>query len=133
MLVAYLLLLFIFIPKKAHSEQLDTPATPPTFPAIADKPRTIARYAAQYGADYSIAVAIARCESQLNPNARNSGSSAKGLYQFLDGTWAHYGKMHWGSLEGKSVLDYGDNAELGVWVIATYGTADWDASKYCWN
>lgn len=128
------MLLFIFIPKKAHSEPLDTPPTPPaTFPVAADKPRTIERYAAQYGADYDLSVAIARCESRLNPAARNPSSTAKGLFQFLDGTWAHYGRMHWGSLEGKSVLDYGDNAELGTWVIAKYGTRDWNASKHCWG
>lgn len=31
---------------------------------------------------------IAHCESSLNPIAKNKQSSAKGLFQFLDGTWA---------------------------------------------
>lgn len=30
---------------------------------------------------------VMMCESGGNPNAKNSGSSASGLFQFLDGTW----------------------------------------------
>ncbi len=96
-------------------------------------PRTIETYAALYGAPYKLALAIARCESQLNPLAKNPHSSAKGIFQFLDGSFTHYGLKHWGSLEGRSVLNYGDSAELGTWVIATYGTTPWDASIACWG
>lgn len=41
---------------------------------------------------------LAMAESSLNPNARAKTSSAKGLYQFTDGTWntmvKRYGKQH---------------------------------------
>lgn len=36
-----------------------------------------------------VALAIAQCESRLDPYAANPVSSAKGLYQFTDGTWAY--------------------------------------------
>jgi len=39
--------------------------------------------------DPDVAVAIAQCESQLDPYASNPHSSAKGLFQFTDGTWAY--------------------------------------------
>lgn len=41
--------------------------------------------------DEELALRIARCESTLNPSARNNTSSALGLYQFLEGTWEYIG------------------------------------------
>lgn len=76
---------------------------------------------------------IAMCESRNNPNAKNPNSSASGRFQFLTGTWKHYGLQKWGTLEGRSVFDYGDNTELAYWVVRTYGTRDWNASKHCWQ
>lgn len=43
------------------------------------------------GVNPDTALRIARCESNLNPKAKNSKSSALGLYQFLDGTWRWIG------------------------------------------
>ena len=73
------------------------------------------------------------CESNLNPKAKNPDSTAKGVFQFLDGTWKYYGLMKWGTLEGKDVLDFDDNVELATWVIGKYGTRDWNPSKHCWE
>jgi len=86
-----------------------------------------------YGADYQLAHNIAACESRLDPTAKNAHSSAKGVYQFLDGTWEYYGLKHWGTLAGRDVLNFADNVDLGVWVIANYGTKDWIPSKACWG
>lgn len=76
---------------------------------------------------------IEHCESRGNPNAKNPHSTAKGLFQFLDGTWKHYGLKHWGTLEGRDVYDPEDNRELAEYVITNYGTRDWNASKHCWG
>lgn len=43
--------------------------------------------AEDYGLDPDQAVMIAQCESGLDERARNPVSSAKGIYQFTDGTW----------------------------------------------
>lgn len=40
-----------------------------------------------HGVDPDMAVMIARCESGLDAYASNPNSTAKGVYQFLDGTW----------------------------------------------
>lgn len=45
--------------------------------------------AVTYGVDPDMAVAIAQCESRLDEYAQNPVSSAKGLYQFTDGTWEY--------------------------------------------
>lgn len=43
--------------------------------------------AREYGVSEDVALAIAQCESRLDPYAMNPVSSAKGVYQFTDGTW----------------------------------------------
>lgn len=52
----------------------------------------IRAYAKIYGTvDADRAVLIAKCESNLDPFASNKTSTAKGVYQFLDGTWEAIG------------------------------------------
>ncbi|MFA6989759.1 MAG: transglycosylase SLT domain-containing protein [Candidatus Gastranaerophilaceae bacterium] len=53
------------------------------------------------GINPQVALAISECESGYNPNAKNPNSSARGIYQFLSGTWKNY-------CEG-SVLNATDN------------------------
>ena len=66
-------------------------------PDNADKPFPeyiewkIRSQAAEHSIDSNIAFAIAMCESNLNPYAKNPNSSARGLYQFLTGTWEWIG------------------------------------------
>ncbi len=50
----------------------------------------IVKYSKQYNVNPDTALRIAYCESRFNINAKNNTSTAKGLYQFLDGTWKHY-------------------------------------------
>lgn len=45
--------------------------------------------AGQYGVEVATALKIAECESGLNATAKNPRSTAKGVYQFIDGTWAY--------------------------------------------
>ena len=52
---------------------------------------TIRHYADEYGVDVEIAIRISICESQMGKYKHNwEGSSAKGVYQFIDRTWAYY-------------------------------------------
>jgi soluble lytic murein transglycosylase-like protein len=66
-------------------------------PDNADKPFPeyiewkIKTLAAKSNIDPDVAFAIAICESTLNPYAKNPNSTAKGLFQFLDGTWSWIG------------------------------------------
>lgn len=131
MAIAFLVL--VLFPHPVSSAKAAQTAT--TTPAIATSTpivRNIAYYSELYGVDYSLAKNIAWCESEYDPSAKNASSTASGLYQFLTGTWNHYALLHWGTLTGHDRNDYGDSAELGVWVIANYGTTDWDASASCW-
>lgn len=82
----------------------------------------------------SLIAMIATCESRNDPKAKNPHSSASGRFQFIKGTWEHYGKEFWGDeWIDKDVFDYEDNTELATWVINKYGTNDWLESKSCWG
>lgn len=77
---------------------------------------------------------IAQCESQGNLYAKNPRSTAKGKYQFLDGSWKYYGKKLWGSeWINKSVWSEKDQDELAEYVVSLNGYRDWEASAYCWR
>lgn len=52
----------------------------------------IARKAVEHGISPILALQIAFKESSYNPKAHHPVSSAKGLYQFIDGTWKNYCK-----------------------------------------
>lgn len=50
----------------------------------------IVHYANQYNVDSTIAIRIAHCESSMDVYARNTNSTASGLYQFIESTFANY-------------------------------------------
>lgn len=111
----------------------ETKAVPPLFE---DAPETtpkmmVMQYALSYGVNPELALAIASCESQLKPYAKNAKSSAKGLYQFLNSSWEGFSREKWGMVP--NVLNPRYNAELGAYVLSTYGTSPWDSSKDCWK
>jgi hypothetical protein len=69
---------------------------------------------------------IIKCESNGNPLAKNPASTAKGLFQILDGTWNNF------QCEG-NVLDAEDNYQCGLKIAQTSGLHHWNASKSCWG
>ncbi len=76
------------------------------------------------------AVHVAFCESSHDPGKTNaSGSSAKGLFQIIDGTWIGY------HCSG-SPLNAADNIACSYKLYQADGwdsTATWSSSKGCWS
>ncbi len=75
----------------------------------------ITRAAQARGVDPAVAIAIARAESSLRPDAKNPDSSAKGLYQVTDETWSDYG-----GAKGKA-LDPNENIRVGMDILVKNG------------
>jgi len=78
--------------------------------------------------DYTISkfIRVAKCESSLNPEAKNKSSTAKGIYQIIIGTWD-------GNRCTGERWDFVDNIDCGYKLLKTRGFQPWDASKQCWN
>ncbi|MEH7909157.1 transglycosylase SLT domain-containing protein [Rhizobium laguerreae] len=74
---------------------------------MADIRSIITDAANRYGINPQDALEMAQIESGLNPHAQNKSSTAGGLFQFLDSTWAKYGK-------GASKYDPYANADAGM-------------------
>jgi soluble lytic murein transglycosylase-like protein len=82
----------------------------------------IAAAASRRGLDGDQLVAIARCESQLNPRITGPGGAA-GLFQIIPSTW------EWATerlgMPGASPIDPAANVEVAAWLMASYGAGQW--------
>lgn len=76
-------------------------------------------------ADAPIMVDVARAESQFVPTAKNPKSTAKGVFQILDGTFKHY------KCDG-NVLNASDNIRCARKIYDHEGTEPWNSSKDNW-
>lgn len=75
--------------------------------------------AAKYGQNGDAMLAVARCESVLDPNAVNPYSNASGLFQFLPGTWATT------PYANSSIFDPVANAEAAAWMWSVGRRGEW--------
>lgn len=71
---------------------------------------------------------IIECESGGDPNAHNPTSSASGLFQFLDSTWASVGGT--GEARDASVSEQYMRANM---LFERAGLSPWNASRDCWG
>ncbi len=62
-----------------------------TAPTKEEVKAEIVRQAKEYGVNEKTALRIAFCESSYKFDAKNPHGSAKGVYQFIDGTWKYIG------------------------------------------
>lgn len=93
----------------------------------------IERTALEYGVDPGLALAVARAESNLEPEAKNPESSASGIYQFLDGTFRRYCVEEYKLTEGLSEKNKSEiQTECAVRMMAEGGISHWNESKHIW-
>lgn len=78
----------------------------------------------------NLAYAIIKCESGWDSTAQNPSSTAYGLGQFTDGTWAYVQKK-WGVTLDR--YNYNDQLYAMVKLLKEEGSAHWSSSKYCWD
>jgi uncharacterized protein YraI len=72
-----------------------------------------------YGQSRSAMLAVAQCESLLDPYATNAWSGAAGLFQFLPGTWA---TTPWA---GYNIYDPVANANAAAWMWSVGRRGEW--------
>jgi hypothetical protein len=78
------------------------------------------------------ALSVARCESGFDPHNTTSLSSAKGVYQFLDGTWAavrrHYQDLRRRWNMARSVFNARANVVLAIRYAHAGGWSPWSCA-----
>lgn len=74
---------------------------------------------------------IIQCESGGNPQAKNGSSTASGLFQFLNGTWAAYGGLEFAPTARQATV--AEQHIVANRAYAANGLNDWSASKACWS
>lgn len=72
---------------------------------------------------------IIECESGGDPAAQNSSSTASGLFQFIDGTWAAYGGTQYASKA--KFASVAEQYEIANRAYAAEGYNPWAASNGC--
>lgn len=96
----------------------------------------IEQNADEYGVSRTLMTAMADCESDFNPKASSKISSARGLYQYIRGTWAEYVQkrgLNW-TLEDR--FDADKSADMTAYIISKGGLRHWkaDSKSYkCWG
>lgn len=87
--------------------------------------------AEKQGVDPDLVLGIIECESGFNSSAKNPNSTAKGLFQFINSTFAStIERMGW---THGNVLDWKQNLVAGIWLLKTEGEKPWRASKHCYE
>ncbi len=82
-------------------------------------------------ADVDRAMAVMACESKGDPNAKNPGSSASGLFQHLASQWAPRAEAI--GYPEASVFDPVANVAAAAWLVYDGGGwSHWNASRGCW-
>ena len=79
----------------------------------------ITEAANRYGQNPAAMLAVARCESGLNPNAYNARSGASGLFQFLPSTWRTT------PYAGYSIFDAWASANAAAWMWSVGRRGEW--------
>lgn len=85
----------------------------------------------KFGNKAADAVKVAKCESGFKSNAKNSESSAKGIFQIVDGTWIANRKRMGrdASLELKS--NWIENVDTAEFIYEKSNWWPWLASNNC--
>lgn len=77
-----------------------------------------------FGKAGDTAVKVARCESGLNPQAKNKISSARGLFQIM---------QSWHKIDQKWLFNPNINILVAKQLYDEQGWNPWEASRWCWG
>lgn len=89
--------------------------------------------AAIHGVDAPLMTRIARCESRMNPLARNPHSSASGLFQHLDWVWEYEVSRMGAPYALADRFNASASAMVAAFMMSVDGTRPWNESRECWG
>jgi uncharacterized protein YraI len=95
------------------------PASTAPAPSGGSVTEIITEAANRYGQNPAAMLAVARCESGLNPAAYNARSGASGLFQFLPGTWRTT------PFASYSIFDAWASANAAAWMWSVGRRGEW--------
>ena len=87
--------------------------------------------AEEFNISSGLLVDIAKCESGLNPEAKNPRSTASGIFQFINSTFIHQAQAYGLPTDDKN--DPVIQIKLAANMIRDGGLHHWNASKSCWS
>jgi hypothetical protein len=103
-------------------------------PTPTPKPKTVEDIIKlEWGTDASIGLKIAFCESTNRPEAKNTNSSATGLFQFINSTWIETRNRMKLDPSLNLRLDPTENAKTAYFLYQLKGTQPWLSSRNCWE
>lgn len=86
-----------------------------------------------WGEDADLGRNMAFCESTYGTNVENKVSSARGVFQFIAGTWREQ-RTHQGDDPSLSLrFDEAENIKTAYNHYKRMGTSPWKASEHCWR
>ena len=86
----------------------------------------IVQYSKQYGVSTVTALRVAKCESELVPDAKNPNSSATGVFQFINDTWLSVAKIRGQEYTLEDRKDARKNIDNAMWLAAKEGWSHWE-------
>lgn len=127
--------MFFLIPNFTHNTQTFAQESEQlTIEKPADVVGLINYYALKYDIDPALPLAIAKAESGLVINAKNSHSSASGLFQYINSTFEYFCIKKYGiaqSMADKNNPDF--QAHCAVRMLADGGESHWNESRHVWG
>jgi len=82
--------------------------------------------------DEGLFLAIANCESRLDPKAKGITNDG-GLFQFIPSTWIRVRKKMGEDPNPDLRFDFVENTLTAGFCMRTEGTGHWNSSKKCWG
>lgn len=96
-------------------------------PEQGDVEQIVRDAAAEFDVDPDLLVAVARCESGLNPYAKNKRSTASGVMQFLTSTWrSQMGRLGYDTAD---VWSARAASRVAASMISEGGLRQWECAK----
>lgn len=106
----------------------------PDIRCFSEDPETVARIHVEHHFDESdveIMMDVAWCESRFVPTAANPTSSARGLFQLLQGWWK--GQWNPDLIPAFDPFDINENSRAAAALFYADGIQHWNASRHCWG